>query len=173
VLIIIVPSIAGILGGVAAIMAARRAHAVKTHLTQKEMEEREWREKNIGVANGHGTLMRQMTMTMEHVGNLNEHVMDLKDGQAKIIGKMAQVEGELAHHINGSTSYRESVRLEIGSLHQDIGSLHQDIGSLHQDLKDHVAWEVTQFPFPWDGTERRKSPPPNDPPAGKQERRRR
>ena len=166
ILALLITSLAGILGGIAAILAARRGKRVHDRLTEREameaerlLEEKKWREQNIGVANGHGTLMAQMTHALERVGELAEHTYELKDGQSKIMSEVAGVKTDLTHHVNESAVYRASV--------------HKELGAVRNDLLSHVEWEMKQkYPQEWDGTERRKSPPPHNPPAGKQERRR-
>lgn len=120
VLVLFIGSFAGILGGVAAILSARRAKEVKNHLSQKEKEDLEWKTSNIGIANGHGTLMRQMTVTMESVGRLADQTDELHK--------------KLDHHILDSAEYRAGVK--------------QHLGSIQEDLDKHIQWaEEAVYPL--------------------------
>jgi hypothetical protein len=137
IIVVCVTSAAGILGGVAAILSARRAKDVKEHLTTRQTEEQEWRETNIGKANGHGSLMRQMTITMERTGQLAEHVYELKND-------IADVRADMVTHIGKEREKLEDIR--------------DSIATVEGKLVEHVMWEESQkYPQPWDGAERRST----------------
>ena len=122
VLLIVVPSLAGILGGVAAILSSRRAKDVAGHLVKKQESDKKWMDQTIGQVNGHGSLMRQVTITMERVGQLAEHIYDLKtgqthlsEGQGLLTSEIVAVKESIKDHISESDAIHKEIATCLNS----------------------------------------------------------
>lgn len=116
-------SLTGILGGIAAIIGARRSR----HARDLAKAVADAMEQNIGQANGHGTLMKQTAQLMQNQHDimqsqardssaLTEHITSADTRLEQIHGRVSRVDNRLDAHIEESMSYRAGVENALGAL---------------------------------------------------------
>jgi hypothetical protein len=166
-LALLITSLAGILGAVAAIMGARRAKAAKHEAVRVAVGVKEQFENAVGTPNGHGSLMDQNLVLLQNQHNIQQamardssaladHITQADYRLEHINEKLSKLDGVLNEHVKESTVYRSGVK--------------DKLQTVETKLDDHVAWEMSQkymvIPKTADLSEKQKPSPRKKPSSG-------
>ena len=156
---IIVGSLAGILSGIAAIMAARRAKVARDHSVVAAATVKTQFEETIGTPNGHGNVMDQLAHLADN--QMRDSTL-LNEYQMHADRKLERIDAKLDGHVSESVIYRQGVNNTLGALADRLRA-HDEWERANKYRLDH-----DQPPLPWDGVDRRQK---DQPPHTSKERR--
>jgi hypothetical protein len=152
---------------------------------------------SVGVANGHGSLMDQATVHGKQIGDLQNHVFEIKDDLGahteKADGRFAAIEHQLsmaakkdhvdviAAHLERTASKDQVSQVQSAldghiaessvyraGVEEKLSTLASTTEATQAALAEHTEWEMTQKYVPQSTVERRA---PGSPPRTKNERR--